>query len=99
MPQSTLEKPDGKHVAILFSGGRDSSLAACLLAIKGYQVHLLSFISGLGVKGEVSEYRVQELIERFPQNIVGRVRLPTFGIVRKIAILNIENDLVLQLNA
>ena len=81
-----------KKVAILFSGGRDSSLAACLLALSGYKIYLLSFYSGLGIKSDISNYRFQELRERFPENIVDRVVLPTFGLVRRIAIVNIEND-------
>ena len=30
--------------------------------------------------------RVKELIERFPNNIVGRTILPTYGLFRSIAI-------------
>lgn len=81
-----------KHVAVLFSGGRDSSLAACLMAMRGYKVHLLSFVSGFGVKSEIAEYRFDELRNRFPNNITGRVIIPIFGLVRKIATLNIEQD-------
>lgn len=81
-----------KEVAILFSGGRDSSLAACIYALKGYKVHLLSFFSGIGIKSEISEYRFEELKTRFPENIVNRVFIPTFGLFRRIAILNIEED-------
>lgn len=81
-----------KEVAILFSGGRDSTLSACLFALNGYKVHLLSFHSGLGIKSDISNYRFQELNERFPEQIVDRVVLPTFGLVRRIAIVNIESD-------
>ena len=81
-----------KSIAILFSGGRDSSLAACLYSLQGYRVHLLSFISGLGVKGDISNYRYDELKARFPDNIVCRQHLPTFGLVRKISLVDIEKD-------
>ena len=81
-----------KEVAVLFSGGRDSTLSACFFALNGYKVHLLSFYSGLGIKSDISNYRFQELKERFPEQIVDRVVLPTFGLVRKIAIVNIESD-------
>jgi hypothetical protein len=79
-------------VALLFSGGRDSSLSACLLATLGKQIHLLSFIDGISVKSEISDFRVQEIKERFPENIIGRVKLPIFGLFRSIAIKNIESD-------
>ena len=36
--------------------------------------------------------RVKELIERFPNNIVGRTILPTYGLFRSIAIKNLEAD-------
>ncbi len=91
MSEPTLN-PDSKHVTVLFSGGRDSSLAACLFALKKYTVHLVSCKGGLGVRGDISEYRLRELKERFPQNIVYGGCLPIFGLVRKIAILNIEHD-------
>ncbi|HZS42600.1 MAG TPA: hypothetical protein VFA52_00010 [Candidatus Paceibacterota bacterium] len=81
-----------QEVAVLFSGGRDSSLAACIYALKNYKVHLISFISGIGIKSEISEYRFKELKEMFPEHIMGRVFIPIFGLFRRIAILNIEND-------
>jgi hypothetical protein len=81
-----------KEVAILFSGGRDSSLAASIYALKGYKVHLLSFFSGIGIKGDISDYRFNELRERFPENIESRISIPIFGLFRRIAILDIEDD-------
>lgn len=80
------------QVAVLFSGGRDSSLAACLFALKGYRVHLLSFVSGIGIKSDISDYRYNELHTRFPHHILGRESIPIFGLFRKIAIVNIEED-------
>ncbi|MEK5115040.1 MULTISPECIES: hypothetical protein [Bacillus] len=79
-------------VAVLFTGGRDSSLVACMEALKGNTVHLLTCDSGIGIKKDVSNYRVEELMARFPTQIIKRVILPTYGIFRSIAIENIEND-------
>jgi predicted subunit of tRNA(5-methylaminomethyl-2-thiouridylate) methyltransferase len=79
-------------VALLFSGGRDSSLAACLLAQADMKLHLLSMNNGAGVKADVSEYRYKELCEVFPEHIVKRVTLPTFGLFRRVALANIEDD-------
>lgn len=41
-------------VAVLFTGGKDSSLVACLEASKGNNVHLLTGVSGIGIKSELS---------------------------------------------
>lgn len=81
-----------EKVAILFTGGRDSSLVACLESLQDKEVHLITCNSGIGIKSELSEMRVKELIERFPNNIVGRTILPTYGLFRSIAIKNLEAD-------
>ncbi|CEC08616.1 hypothetical protein [Staphylococcus epidermidis] len=81
-----------EKVAVLFTGGRDSSLVACLESLKDKEVHLITCNSGIGIKSELSEIRVKELIERFPNNIVGRTILPTYGLFRSIAIKNLELD-------
>ncbi len=81
-----------EKVAVLFTGGRDSSLVACLEALQGKEVHLLTCNSGIGIKSELSEIRVEELKNRFPEQIVGRTVLPTYGLFRSIAISNLEED-------
>ncbi|MED4130475.1 hypothetical protein [Shouchella miscanthi] len=86
-----MEKKNSK-VAVLFTGGKDSTLVASLEALKGNEVHLLTCNSGIGIKSELSELRVKELKERFPNQIHSRTILPTYGLLREIAILNIEED-------
>ncbi|WP_183256098.1 Rossmann-fold NAD(P)-binding domain-containing protein [Anoxybacteroides tepidamans] len=81
-----------EKVAVLFTGGRDSSLVACLEALQGREVHLLTCNSGIGIKSELSEFRVQELKSLFPEQIVGRTVLPTYGLFRSIAIARLEED-------
>ncbi|MGE7625349.1 hypothetical protein ACQKMD_20805 [Viridibacillus sp. NPDC096237] len=81
-----------EKVAVLFTGGRDSSLVACLEALQGKEVHLLTCNSGIGIKSELSEIRVEELKNRFPEQIVGRTVLPTYGLFRSVAISNLEED-------
>lgn len=81
-----------EKVAVLFTGGRDSSLVACLEALQGKEVHLLTCNSGIGIKSELSEIRVEELKHRFPEQIVGRTVLPTYGLFRSIAISKLEED-------
>ncbi|KMN45653.1 MULTISPECIES: hypothetical protein [Bacillus] len=81
-----------EKVAVLFTGGRDSSLVACLEALQGKEVHLLTCNSGIGIKSELSEIRVEELKNRFPEQIIGRTVLPTYGLFRSIAISKLEED-------
>jgi predicted subunit of tRNA(5-methylaminomethyl-2-thiouridylate) methyltransferase len=81
-----------KKVAVLFTGGRDSSLVASLEALQGNEVHLLTCNSGIGIGSELSQIRVEQLMERFPENIVGRTYLPTYGLFRSVAIENLEDD-------
>lgn len=54
-----------EKVAVLFTGGRDSSLVACLESLQDKEVHLITCNSGIGIKSELSEIRVKELVERF----------------------------------
>lgn len=81
-------------VAVLFTGGKDSSLVACLEASKGNNVHLLTGVSGIGIKSELSEIRVKELIERFPNVVIEIHFLSTSALLRKIAIKDIEKDIL-----
>ncbi len=48
-------------VALLFSGGRDSSLACAVLAKKGYKIHLLTFNNGAIINLDLAEQRYKEL--------------------------------------
>jgi predicted subunit of tRNA(5-methylaminomethyl-2-thiouridylate) methyltransferase len=82
-----------KKVAILFTGGKDSSLVACLEAARGNEVHLLTCSSGIGIKSELSQFRVNELVERFPEANITRTILSTSGLLRKIGIKDIETDI------
>lgn len=48
---------------------------ACLEASKGNEVHLLTCNSGIGIKSELSQFRVNEIIERFPEVKITRTIL------------------------
>lgn len=82
----------GREVAVLFSGGRDSTLVACLLALKGVKLHLLTGSCGLGIGTEIVETRFQELSRKFSGNIVAWKTLDIKGLLGAIAFRNIEND-------
>jgi hypothetical protein len=80
-------------VAVMFSGGRDSSLAACLLARNGSPVHLVTTASGLSLGGDdLVQHRVRELREIFPDEIVRWSTLNVAGLIRRIAFAEIERD-------
>ncbi|RID88372.1 hypothetical protein D1953_04095 [Peribacillus asahii] len=81
-----------KKVAVLFTGGRDSSLVASLEALQGNEVHLLTCNSGIGIGSELSQIRVDQLKARFPEQIACREILPTYGLFRSVAIENLEAD-------
>jgi predicted subunit of tRNA(5-methylaminomethyl-2-thiouridylate) methyltransferase len=76
---------------ILFSGGRHSSLAACLIADSRAYVDLLTTSNGATVGNNIVVHRVRELRNQFP-SIRRHVRRETFGLFRRLAIANIEQD-------
>jgi len=82
----------GKEVAVLFSGGRDSTLVACLLALKGIKLHLLTGSCGLGIGTEIVETRFQELSRKFSDNIIHWKTLDIKGLLGAVAFRNIEGD-------
>lgn len=82
----------GKEVAVLFSGGRDSTLVACLLALKGIKLHLLTGSCGLGIGTELVEMRFQELSRKFSDNIIQWKTLDIKGLLGAVAFRNIEDD-------
>jgi len=81
-----------EHVTLLWSGGRDSSLAACLLARQKRKVHLVTYSDGTLIGIDVVDYRYNELKNAFPDQIVARVLLRCHGLFRRIALANIESD-------
>lgn len=81
-----------KRAVVLFSGGRDSSLAACLLARDGFILDLLTTFNGASISSDVLEYRLRELRATFPENIATAVTLPTYGLFRRLALASIEED-------
>ncbi|MEW5685507.1 MAG: hypothetical protein AB1942_11365 [Pseudomonadota bacterium] len=85
-------KTSPSPVHLLFSGGRDSSLAACLLLSHGLAVHLLTGRSGTESGGELTELRLGELRAAFPHAALEHSYMNTTGMFREIAIRDIEQD-------
>lgn len=80
-------------VAVMFSGGRDSSLAAVTYCIDNHRVQLLRFTTGLGIPSSLPEIREAELRSRFGDNFLqSPPPIGIYGLVRRIAIAQIEDD-------
>lgn len=67
-------------------------MTACLLLDTGARVHLLTFNDGSFTNFNISNFRVQEIQRIFPDNLVRRVTISSYGLFRKIALANIESD-------
>ena len=72
---ATIESPGASDpVTLLFSGGVDSTLAACKLAETQEHVHLVSFKNGYGhYKMERTALRAAEVQQRFPGKVTHRL--------------------------
>lgn len=79
---------------VMFTGGRDSTLAACLLMLEGIPVHLYSANSGCSIHRGILSYRVDELKRRFGDLVITHVVEDISGAFRSIAIASIEDDIV-----
>lgn len=80
--------------AVLFSGGRDSTLVACKLMLRGIPVVLYSANSGASLHRGLLQFRVSELRERFGELIVDHVIDDISGTFHDIAIRDIEQDIL-----
>lgn len=84
---------DQKEVALLFSGGIDSTLAAVILSLKDYKIHLLTMDNGVSDKSKYTEDRYNDLKELFPNNIVTWKRLICKKLFIDIAIEDIDKNM------
>lgn len=90
-PNSEISAPQ----VVLFTGGRDSSLTAGLLMMKGIPVCLLSANSGASVHSEIRNQRVKELTKRFGHELlIDYQTLDVAGSFREIALAEIETDIL-----
>lgn len=79
---------------VMFTGGRDSTLAACQLMLRGIPVHLFSANSGCSLHRDVLHYRVEELKRRFDGMVVTHCVQDVSGAFRSIAIEDLEADIL-----
>ena len=54
------------------------------------EVHLLTCNSGIGIKSELSQFRVNEIIERFPEVNITRTILSTSGCYEKLGLKTLK---------
>jgi 7-cyano-7-deazaguanine synthase in queuosine biosynthesis len=78
---------------ILFSGGRDSSLAACIAAAKfSNPIHLLTLENGFGFGPRLVHFRIQELNDAFGDEAFLHHTVSVRGITQMIALRELEKD-------
>lgn len=82
---------------VMFTGGRDSTLAACHLMLRGIPVHLFTASSGCSLHRGILSYRVDELRNRFKDLVVSHVVQDISGAFRAIAIASLETDIFLRI--
>lgn len=83
-----------KTQLVMFTGGRDSTLAACYLMLQGIPVHLWSGNSGCSLHRGILSHRVEELKYRFGELVVGHTVADISGAFRSIAIEHLEADIL-----
>jgi hypothetical protein len=88
------EMPENLPQLVMFTGGRDSTLAASVLMLQGTPVHLFTANSGCSVHREPLSFRVEELKRRFGDLVVTHIVEDISGSFRSIAIANIESDIL-----
>jgi len=91
----TLEEYVGNDAQlVMFTGGRDSTLAACSLMLRGIPVHLYTANSGCSLHRDVLEVRVREMRSRFGGLMLRHVKQDISGSFRSLAIADLEQDIL-----
>ena len=73
-----------KEVLLLYSGGLDSMLSACYLAIRGYHVNLIHFDNGSSIGTENIIKGAKKLEERFGSESITYLGIvPIVGVIRR----------------
>lgn len=80
-----------KTIAVLFSGGADSTATAVHYLQKGYAVHLLTFDNGAEKWLELAEYKAHWIIQQFPESCSWRLLDSTY-LFHELAIRPLEQD-------
>lgn len=79
-------------VLLLFSGGIDCSLAACLLIETKHKVHLIHYNNGTDISNYLYRVRYNELKTVLGEDNITLTELNIPGLFRKLSLANIEDD-------
>lgn len=79
---------------VMFTGGRDSTLVAVHLMLKGISVHLYTASSGCSLHRGILSHRVEELKNRFGELVVCHHVEDISGAFRSLAIETLEADIL-----
>ncbi|MCX6356089.1 MAG: 7-cyano-7-deazaguanine synthase [Candidatus Aureabacteria bacterium] len=80
-----------KTIAILFSGGTDSSATAVYYLQKGYTAHLLTFDNGAEKWLEYSEFKADRIKKQFPDRCIWSLQDSTY-LFHELGIRNLVED-------
>jgi len=80
-----------KKIAILFSGGVDSTATAIYLLKRGYETHLLTFDNGAEKWLDLAEYKAGWIKKQFPERCSWELRDSTH-LFHELAIRPLEQD-------
>jgi hypothetical protein len=80
-----------KKIAILFSGGVDSTATAIYYLKKGYEAHLLTFDNGAEKWLDLAEYKANWIKKQFPERCSWRLLDSTY-LFHELAIRPLEQD-------
>jgi 8-oxo-dGTP pyrophosphatase MutT (NUDIX family) len=86
--------PQCEPVAVMFSGGRDSTAVAVALHEARHPLHLISFRSGIGADEGLYSLRIAELDRLWPQGVFQVHELPTAGLVRELCFRDLVDDVL-----
>jgi diphthamide synthase (EF-2-diphthine--ammonia ligase) len=78
--------------AVLFSGGKDSTLAAYVHHRRGDFLHLVSFDSGLGYGREIRDLRLTELAAVLGADSFEATTIRNYGLVRRMCFSKLADD-------
>lgn len=90
---SAVKTNDRPTAAVLFSGGRDSTLAAAKLLGDGWFVHLVSFDSGLSYGNDLRHLRLEEMRGVFGEDSFVYWTSSNAGLLRRICFVDLVEDI------
>lgn len=91
---TSMMGPQREPIAVMFSGGRDSTAVAVGLHEARHPLHLLSFRSGIGADEGLYSLRISELTRLWPQGAFEVHQLPAAGLVRELCFRDLVHDVL-----